>query len=216
VFIEAPGILQEYGPAGESNKWEELYLIYNKSRISALEKAGLIRRDRPVWHIKDIGPLHARLQELRQVAAGEQESGFADRIDRLCELMVMESILGETHESQTPEEEAVAAIRDHVKLHFLERHDFHALARKRGLSDSTFRRYWSARVGAPPAHYLMQLRIGEACRLLVETHLSVGEIAAATGFTDPLYFYRRFRIETGATATDYRKNHQSPLSFVHE
>jgi len=62
----------------------------------------------------------------------------------------------------------------------------------------------------------MQLRIGEACRLLVETHLSVGEIAAATGFTDPLYFYRRFRIETGATATDYRKNHQSPLSFVHE
>ena len=60
----------------------------------------------------------------------------------------------------------------------------------------------------------MRLRIGEACRLLVETHRTIGEIAATTGFTDTLYFYRRFRIETGVTAGEYRRNHQSPLSFV--
>ena len=214
VLTQAPGALQEYGPCGEWTEWEELYLIYNETRVPTLRQTGLIRPNAPVWNIRDPGPTHARLQELRQVAAGGQKEGLADRIDRLCERMVMESILGETREPMTPEEQAILAIRDQVALHFLKRHDFHALARKHGLSDSTFRRYWSARVGVPPARYLLRLRIAEACRLLVETHRTVGEIALAAGFGDPLYFYRRFRIETGVTAAEYRRNHQSPLSFM--
>ena len=100
-----------------------------------------------------------------------------------------------------------------MKLAYLQRHDFQALARAHGLSDSTFRRYWAARVGVPPAHYVMRLRLEEACRQLVETRLKIGEIAAATGFSDPLYFYRRFRSEIGVTAVTYRHMHQSPLSL---
>jgi len=210
VLTQAPGVLQEYGPAGE---WEELFLIYSGKRISALNKAGLIRPDKPVWHIRDIGPTRARLLELRQIAAGGQERGLADRIDRLCELMVIESMLGETNDPVDLEERAIATIRDDVKSHFRERHDFHALARKHGLSASTFRRRWFEHVGMPPAHYLMSLRIKEACRLLVETRMTVGEIAEASGFHDPFYFYRRFRLEMGMTATAYRQNHQSPLSL---
>lgn len=214
VLTQAPDVLQEYGPTGEWNEWEELFLIYNRSRIPALTRAGLIRSDTPVWNIRDIGPTRARLLELRQAAAGGQERGLADRIDRLCELMIVESMLGETRESLSPEERAIAAIHDQVKRQFRERHDFHALARRHGLSPSTFRRYWADRVGMPPAHYLMRLRIEEACRLLVETRRTIGEIAAETGFGDPFYFYRRFRMETGVTAAAYRRRHLSPLSLI--
>jgi len=214
VLTQAPKTLQEYGPGGEWREWEELYFNYDGTKVSALDQMGLIRHDTPVWNIKDPGPIHARLQELKQVAAERQREGMADRIDRLCELMVMESILGETLKPTTPEERAILAIRDQVALHFTQRHDFHALARTHGLSDSTFRRYWSAWVRLPPARYLMRLRITEACRLLVETRLTVGAIAQASGFNDPLYFYRRFRVETGVTASEYRRNHQSPLSVV--
>ena len=213
VITQAPGMMLEYGPSAPWTEWEELYLIYNQSRIPALEQMGLIRRDIPAWNIKDTGPTRALLLELKQMDASGQESGFADRIDRLCEFMVIESILGETRESVAPEERAIFEIRDYVKLNFMENHDFHALARKHGLSDSTFRRRWAELVGAPPAHYAMRLRTEEACRLLVETRMKVGEIAEALGFTDPLYFSRRFRLETGVTAAAYRQSHQSPLSF---
>jgi AraC-like DNA-binding protein len=213
VITQAPGVLQEYGPAGEWKEWEELYLIYDEGKLPMLKKMGMIR-DTPVWNVQDIGPTRAKLLELKQVTASGQESGFADRIDRLCELMVIESILGETRESVTPEERAILAIRDHVNARFLERHDFQSLARKHGLSDSTFRRHWSARIGVPPVHYVMRLRIAKACRLLVETRMKIGTIAMATGFSDPLYFYRRFRLETGVTAAAYRRSHQSPLSLT--
>lgn len=214
VITQSPWHHVEYGPSGEWDEWEELYLIYHQSRIPVLEKMGLIRRDTPVWNIKDMGPIRARLNELAQAEAGGQEGGLADRIDRLCELMVMESILGETSGYMSSEERAIQAIRDHVKSHFLERHDFHELARKYGLSASTFRRYWAKRIGVSPARYAMTLKIEEACRLLVETPMKVGEIADALGFNDPLYFSRRFRQETGVSAAEYRHRHQSPLSFV--
>lgn len=214
VITQSPWHYVEYGPCGEWNEWEELYLIYNEDRLPLLEKMKMIRRDVPVWNIKDSGPTRSRLLELRQAEQSGQMDGFADRVDRLCELMVIESILGETAESLLPEEQAILDIRDHVQSRLLERHDFHELARQHGLSDSTFRRYWAARVGMPPARYTMRLKIEEACRLLVESRMKVGQIADHLGFADRLYFSRRFRHETGMSAADYRRSHQSPLSFV--
>ena len=213
VITQTPGVMMKYGPSGQWSEWEELFLIYNPSRIPALEQMGLIRQDVFAWNIKNTGPMRALLLELKEVNASEQEAGLADRLDRLCELMVLESILGETRESMEPEERAILEIRDTVKLHFKEHHDFDSLARQYGLSGSTFRRRWAEFVGDPPAHYVLRLRIEEACRLLVETRLKVGEIATSLGFSDPLYFSRRFRLETGATAAEYRQSHQSPLSF---
>jgi hypothetical protein len=46
-------------------------------------------------------------------------------------------------------------------------------------------------------------------RLLVETALNVGEVAAAVGFRDPLYFSRRFHEVMGVTATGYRRKNRS-------
>lgn len=214
VITQEPGVMMKYGPCGKWTEWEELFLIYNQSRIPALKQIGLIRSDVPAWNIRDAGPTRALLLELKDVDAHGQESGFADRIDRLCELMLIESILGETRESVEPEERAIIEIRDAVKRHFLAQHDFNQLARKHGLSASTFRRRWAELVGVPPARYAQRLRLEEACRLLVETRLKIGAIAEATGFSDPLYFSRRFRMETGVTAAEYRQTHQSPLSFT--
>ncbi len=213
VITQAPGVMMKYGPSGQWSEWEELFLIYNPCRIPALEQMGLIRQNVFAWNIKNTGPMRALLLELKQVNAGEQDGGLADRMDRLCELMILESILGETRGAMDPEEQAILEIRDKVKLNIQEHHDFDALARQHGLSGSTFRRRWADLVGEPPAHYALRLRIEEACRLLVETRLKVGAIAATLGFSDPLYFSRRFRLETGVTAAQYRQSHQSPLSL---
>jgi AraC-like DNA-binding protein len=49
--------------------------------------------------------------------------------------------------------------------------------------------------------------VREACRLLVETRKTVGEIAAELNFADPLYFSRRFKQLVGVPATEYRATH---------
>jgi len=214
VLVQAPELLQEYGPAGDWNEWEELFLIYNKDKIPVLKKSGFIRPDKPVWSIKESGPIRTHLQELRKLAAAATENGFADRVDRLCERMILESMLAETEKSLISEQKAVLAIRDELTLRFREPIDYSEVAHRHGLSDSTFRRYWFKAFADTPAQYVIRLKIEEACRLLVETKMKVSEIAHASGFNDELYFYRRFKIETGFTALAYRQRHQYPLSFI--
>ena len=53
--------------------------------------------------------------------------------------------------------------------------------------------------------YHNTLRMNEACRLLRSTLMSVGEISAALGFADMLYFSRCFRAAQGCSPTEYRR-----------
>jgi AraC family transcriptional regulator of arabinose operon len=53
----------------------------------------------------------------------------------------------------------------------------------------------------------MELRIREACRMLVETDAAVGEIGNELGFEDPLYFSRKFSSMMGIPATEYRRRY---------
>ena len=77
------------------------------------------------------------------------------------------------------------------------------LAEKLCVSESTLQRRFRSRTGFSPHGYLLQLRLKKAATLLLESELSVGEVASETGFADSNYFCRCFR----------RYAHYSPLEF---
>lgn len=56
-----------------------------------------------------------------------------------------------------------------------------------------------------PFDYIQDYRIGQAEKLLMETNLSVTEIAYATGFSGSAYFGKVFKNLTGKTPGNYRK-----------
>ena len=63
-----------------------------------------------------------------------------------------------------------------------------------------------------PADYLQHVRLQAACKLLIETDLSVTEIAQRSGFSSSSYFGAQFRQEYGCTPTRYRQKWQDPDS----
>jgi AraC-like DNA-binding protein len=58
------------------------------------------------------------------------------------------------------------------------------------------------------AHYLSDLRVDEAKRLLVETDFAINDIVMKIGYIDPKNFMRKFKNEVGMTLGDYRKLHK--------
>lgn len=54
-------------------------------------------------------------------------------------------------------------------------------------------------------HYITQLRMNEAIRLLTTTGMSVVEIAAETGYNDYFYFLKLFKKHTGKAPGQYRE-----------
>jgi transcriptional regulator GlxA family with amidase domain len=136
--------------------------------------------------------------------------GCVDRIDRLCENLIVESLISAASPPQSDDDRAISNIRAYLESHYRESIDFNALAESQGLSPSDFRRKWGAKMHVAPGEFVGQLRIREASRLLVESEKNVKEIAVAVGYSDPLYFSRRFRQITGESATEYRKGVETP------
>ncbi|OGV71482.1 MAG: hypothetical protein A2269_08235 [Lentisphaerae bacterium RIFOXYA12_FULL_60_10] len=210
VITQWPGRHVEYGPSRPSEWWTELFLIYGQASRLQLQERGFDRQDRPAWSIESGGTVGAIVQQLMELLQGQTPGDQVDRIDRLCESLLLESLLARTPPTASPDQ-AIQAIRRRVRESFVEPHDFDTLALEHGLSPSTFRRAWNRIVRVPPARYVMRIRLLEACRLLVETPLSIRQIADRLGYHDPLYFSRKFRHAIGMTATDYRTRHRPPV-----
>lgn len=203
VITQWPGEPLNYGPDLPRTTWDELYLIYGAELMPRFEAAGLIDRTRPVWPIHDLSRIRARLEEFTALANASLPERIVDLVDRLAEQIVIESLLEPDTAPEAPD--VIDRLLATVRENFATPVDFDALAARQGMSRATFRRRWSERMSVPPARHLQELRMREACRLLAETTRPIHEVARAVGFTDELYFSRRFHLEHGLPPARYRK-----------
>lgn len=202
VLTQWPGEIMDYGP---ETTWEEFYMIYPESAGAVLRERKLFKDGMFTWNIGEAGHIPEAVETVKRLMMQPDYPGNADRIDHLCEWMVLESLIesadlyGGKYERQIHE----TAMR--ITLHPEQYYDFDAIADEMAISSATFRRYWLMYLQLPPGEYLIDCRIRKARRLLTETTLSISEVATQSGFNDQLYFSRRFRLETGVTASAYRR-----------
>lgn len=59
-------------------------------------------------------------------------------------------------------------------------------------------------VGMSPSDFLRQVRMQRAQQLLARSKMSISEVAYSIGYTDPKYFTKCFKKDTGMTPSEYR------------
>jgi AraC-like DNA-binding protein len=203
VLCEYPGPRFRYGPHGS---WNEVFLNYDRAALPLLSEIGLVRPGRFVWPLRNASRVLPMLRELCDVAAGLDAPSAIDRLDRLASGVVSETLLDEDE----PADDA-SRIRRHLEAHFATRIDFEALAKRFGLSFTTFRRHWARQMPESPARFVRGVRLKHACRLLCETRLPIAEIARRVGFDDPLHLSKVFRKDVGTSAREYRRKYGRTL-----
>jgi AraC-like DNA-binding protein len=215
--VRAPTVLRQwpaepmnYGPEGS---WHELFVVYSPAAADTLARRGYVTRDPPLWSIGDTRRLQHNLDDLSTLLSSPAAlADQIDRIDRCCEQLILESLMGAA-EPMEDSADRVASLRRWLETHWADDHDFDELARRHGLSPTHFRRLWQRSVGIPPHRFLVEGRLRRACRALVQTDAPIAEIARTHGFADPLYFSRRFRVFTGESASTYRRRYRASLQF---
>jgi AraC-like DNA-binding protein len=73
------------------------------------------------------------------------------------------------------------------------------------MSPSAFSRYFKKIMGKTFSHFVNELRIGQACRALLETERSIAEIAFESGYNNLSNFNRRFQELRGINPRRFRK-----------
>ena len=208
VLTQWPGAVLDYGPDAEG--WTELYVIYAPETGDQVRRAGLWPGGRGWWSLADPGRFFHAVEVVLSLARSSEPVTEVDRLDRAMESAVIEARLAAIPAPRSGAEAAVAAIRAEIEADWRREHHFSSMAAARGLSDTHFRRLWQDMVGVPPRRHLVQIRLRQASRLLVQTTQSVAAIAAAVGYADPLHFSRSFRAEMGHSPVAYRTLHREP------
>lgn len=87
--------------------------------------------------------------------------------------------------------------------------DVTSLLRESGYSEDYIRSRFRQLTGKTPVELLTQLRIDHARNMLdiYGSELSVSQIGTLCGFTDPVYFSKRFKALVGVSPADYKRGH---------
>jgi AraC-like DNA-binding protein len=73
------------------------------------------------------------------------------------------------------------------------------------LTESNFCKFFKKATGKTYSDYLNEIRINEACRLLIQSDKTVSQISFECGFETLSYFNRVFLTKKGITPSFYRK-----------
>jgi AraC-like DNA-binding protein len=206
VITQWPDESLAYGPPVPEETWSELYFTYDRALFKRFQSIGLLDLARPIWPIADPATVKIHLAELTALTRHPEPESVVDRVDRVCERILLETWLAP--QASASEHTVIHRIAAQLKSRLAESLDLEDLAATHGLSTTTFRRRWSEIMGTTPARYLQELRMREACRLLVEASDPIYAVAVAVGFDDEFYFSRRFHATVGQSPRDYRKTYR--------
>ena len=100
---------------------------------------------------------------------------------------------------------AISKLLAEMRKNIVSRWDLEKMAKKCGLSVSSFRQQFKALTGQSPVAWLLEARLKKAAQLLKNSTMSISDVCLECGFTDGNYFSRQFAKYQGVSPREYRK-----------
>ena len=110
-----------------------------------------------------------------------------------------------TNTHKISETERMQKVHEYVMKHFREEISLRELASLICMSESAFCRYFKNRTNKTFFDFVNEVRIGYACKLLMDKKLNVTQIALESGFNTISNFNRQFKNLIGKSPSQYLK-----------
>lgn len=113
----------------------------------------------------------------------------------------------------------IERVTEYIKEHFAQPLTLQSVADKIYMNANYFSKLFKEHMGKTFGEYVTEVRLREACRLLIESDKTIVEIAASSGFGPKLNMIRAFKKYIGVTPSEYRHrniHHQLENASVQE
>lgn len=158
--------------------------------------------------------IYSRLNELLQVPPGFY------RVLKLFEILYELSLCTERHTlatssftntAATSDSRRVKRIEEFINANFKQEIRLQALSDLVGMTPTAFSRFFKLRTTKTVSDYIIDIRLGHATRMLVDTTMSIVEICYDSGFNNVSNFNRIFRKRKGCSPTEFRDNYHKNM-----
>ena len=130
----------------------------------------------------------------------EELSALLKRLETM--LMAREQALAPRREASAGE--VVENVMLYLRQNYDRQIDFAAVAEAQAVSAPYLSKLFHDHAGTSPSRYLTDLRMQKAKKLLLDSQLSIKEIAARVGYPDPFHFSKSFKNAVGMSPAQFR------------
>ena len=114
---------------------------------------------------------------------------------------------GFMHSPVNTEKDRIKVVFDYTLNHLMEKISISQVAALLNMTRQSFCRYFKAQTKKTYIRFLMEVRIGYACRLLIEDEKNVAEISYESGYNNISHFNHQFKLITKKRPLEYRKDY---------
>jgi AraC-like DNA-binding protein len=115
------------------------------------------------------------------------------------------SSLGFKPELMDNEKDRINDIYEYSLKNFKGKIQLEEIASIANISPNSFCRYFKSRTRKTYSQFLIELRVGHACKLLIENNLSIKQLCYESGFNNFTSFHKYFKQITGKSPLSYQK-----------
>jgi AraC-like DNA-binding protein len=117
------------------------------------------------------------------------------------------SSMGYNFDFSESENERINAIYNYTLSKFHNEIYLEDIASVAGMVPNSFCRYFKSRTGKTYSQFLTELRVGQACKLLIENKLSIKQLCFESGFNNFTCFHKNFKSITGKSPQKYQQEY---------
>lgn len=155
-------------------------------------------------------PSAGHIFQTLQKEMAEQEIGYTVRVNQLIDELLISVVRHLTRQNNLQRDfpQTFMKLEQNLRSHLDHQWLVEEMAVLVGLGTTAFTEKVKNYTGFSPLHYLINIRIAEAIKLLKNTSEPVTDIALATGFYSSQHFSTTFKKLTGYTPSQFRKNNK--------
>lgn len=207
AFFLFPGVAHSYKTYVHdlfSHWWVDFYGYNANILVNSLG----ITPENPIIYNVDL------LRIFNNILFAAQNSPFAGSLNASCNLyslfgtMACKTMLCSNDSFDNDESQSSAFDKGKSFLEINHREDIsiEQAAQVAGVSSTHLIKLFKTKLGCSPSQYLAMLRLDSSKKLLLETKMSITDVAYSCGFNDSHYFSRFFRKHTGFSPQKLREN----------
>lgn len=203
IILLRPGLWHRYRPRPEVG-WREYWVGFSGPAYERI-LASHSFPDRTVYRLRDSVRIHENFEAL--IACAQENGPALQQTIAALTLLLLSRLYSTTlTHPLAASESSKMVIRAREMMSAVEMRDLslEEIARRLGTSYSNFRRTFREHTGVGPHRYRLHLKLSHARELLLNTELSIKEIAFQSGFEEEQYFCRFFKKAMGKTPGSYR------------